>query len=106
MSLPGCPEVVLFVVVLLALEDRASTIELLGEDEAHHLVGECHVGEGDHCLGTLIDCLGETIRSADDKDEVAACRLALAEPSGKLDAAALLTTLVEQHETVLWLHIL
>lgn len=106
MSLPGCPEVVLFVVVLLALKDSAGAVELFDEDEAYHLMGERHAGKGDHRLGTFIDCFGETVRSADDEDEVAACGLTLAEPFGELDAAALLTALIEQDETVLWLHIL
>lgn len=106
MSLPGCPEVVLFVVVLLALEDRAGAVELLDEDEAYHLMGERHAGKGDHRLGTFVYSLREAVGTTDDEYEVAACCLPLAEPFGKLDAAPLLAALIEQDEIVLRLHIL
>lgn len=36
----------LFVVIGFALDDGAGAINLLGEDESHHLVGEGHLGEG------------------------------------------------------------
>ena len=32
----------LFVVIGFALDDGTSAIDLLGEDEAYHLMGECH----------------------------------------------------------------
>ena len=36
----------LFVVIGFAFDDGAGAINLLGEDESHHLVGEGHLGEG------------------------------------------------------------
>ena len=35
----------LLVVVRLAADDGAGAVDLLGEDETYHLVGECHSGE-------------------------------------------------------------
>ena len=42
-------------VIRFTLDDGTGTIESLGEDEAHHLVGESHLGEGNLLVGTAID---------------------------------------------------
>ena len=43
-----------FVVVRLAVEDGHGAVELLGEDEAYHLVRECHLRERDFLIGSGI----------------------------------------------------
>ena len=41
-------------VVRLPLDDGTGTIQLLGENHPHHLVGEGHLGEGNLFITTLI----------------------------------------------------
>ena len=87
-------------VIRFALDDGASTIERLGEDEAHHLVGEGHLGEGNLLVGSAIDGIGETVWATNDKDKSASrCLLAL-QPLGVFDASELLSMLIQQDDCV------
>ena len=61
----------LLVVILLPFYDCTRAIELLHEDEAHHLVGEREARERDLLVGTRIDRLGEAVGSSDGEDEAA-----------------------------------
>jgi len=61
----------LLVVVRLAFDDGASAVDLLGEDEAYHLVREGHLGEGKLFVGTGVDGRGEAVWASDDEDESA-----------------------------------
>lgn len=92
-------------VILLSFEDSAGPIKLLNEDEPHHLMREGHARKGDHGLRAFVHGFGEPVRPANDKDEVATGSLSLPEPFGKLDAASLLSTFVEEDKTVLGLNI-
>ena len=96
----------LLVVILLPLEDGAGTVELFYEDQTYHLMGEGHAGKRDHGLSPFVHRLRESVWSSDDKDKVAPGSLSLTKPSGELDAAALLATLVKEDETVLGLHLI
>ena len=53
----------------LAFDDGAGAIELLGEDEAHHLVAERHGREGEAFVGAGVDVGGESVGAADEEDE-------------------------------------
>ena len=87
-------------VVGFALDDGAGTIELLGEDQANHLVGKGEAGEGELLVGTLIDGRREAVGTANDKDQTTGCLLLLLQPAGKLHAAQLKAVLVEQDDVV------
>ena len=49
--------------------DGHGAVELFREDEADHLVGESHAGEGDFVVRPLVDFLGESVGTSDDEDE-------------------------------------
>lgn len=87
-------------VVGFALDDGAGTVELLGEDQANHLVGKGEAGEGELLVGTLIDGGGEAIGAANDKDQATGRLLLLLQPAGKLHAAQLKAVLVEQDDVI------
>ena len=87
--------------ILLALEDGARSVQLLHENEPHHVVGERHARQRYLVVGTLVDCLGETVRAAYHQHEVAPRGLPLAEPLGEVDASPLFATLIEKHQAVL-----
>ena len=42
-------------VIGFALDDGAGAVDLFGEDQADHLVGEGHLGEGQLLVGPCID---------------------------------------------------
>ena len=71
----------------LAFDDGAGAVDLFGEDQADHLVGEGHLGEGQLFVGSGIDGWGEAVGAADDEDEAAGGVTLLFQPAGKLDAA-------------------
>ena len=96
----------LLVVILLPLEDGAGTVELFYEDQTYHLMGEGHAGKRDHGLSPFVHRLRESVWSSDGKDKVAPGSLSLTKPSGELDAAALLATLVKEDEAVLGLYLI
>ena len=93
----------LLVVIRFTLDDSTCTIEGLGEDEAHHLVGESHLGEGNLLVGTAIDGIGEAVGTTDDEDESASRRLLALQPLGIFDASELLSVLIQQDDGVGWL---
>ena len=90
--------------ILLTFEDGAGSVELFGEDEAHHLVGEGHQGEGHHLLGAVVDGFGEAVGAADDEDEASAALLLLTQPCGEVEAPALDAVLVEEDNGVAGLY--
>ena len=90
-------------VIRFTLDDSTCTIEGLGEDEAHHLVGESHLGEGNLLVGTAIDGIGEAVGTTDDEDESASSRLFALQPLGIFDASELLSVLIQQDDGVGWL---
>ncbi len=87
-------------VVGLTFDDGAGAIDLLGEGEAYHLVGEGHLRETELFVGTAVNGGGEAVGASDDEDEAAGSLLLLFEPTGKLDAAVFLAMLVEQDDGV------
>ena len=96
----------LFVVVGLSFDDGAGAVQLFNENHPHHLVGECHLGERELFVATLIDRRGETIRSSDDEDQSSDGLLLLLYPCGEVDAAHLLPMLIQQYQEILCLHLL
>ena len=72
------------VVVGFAFEDGEGAVELFGEEEAYHLVGEGHLGDGKTAVGGFVGFGGESERPADHEHEVAHACIHLAEgmPSG------------------------
>ena len=92
-------------VIRFTFYNSTRSIESLGEDESHHLMGERHLGKRDFLVGTVIDRLRETVWSADDKDEAAGGGLLALQPLGVLDAPKLLSMFIEQHHGVGWLNL-
>lgn len=62
-----------FVVIGFTAEDGECAIDLLHEEETHHLVGEGHAREGEFLVGEGIDVGCESVGSSDDEDQ-SACR--------------------------------
>ena len=87
-------------VVGFTFYNSACAIERLGEDEAHHLVGEGHLGEGYLLVGTAVYGIGESVGAADDEDESASRGLLALQPLGILYASELLSVLIQQHHGV------
>ena len=83
------------------IEYRQGTIELLGKDDAHHLMREGHLRQGDLALGKTVDLGREAIGTTDDKDKAAAHGIhTLLKPLGEATRGELLTTLIEQDNMV------
>ena len=87
-------------VVRLAFDDGAGAVDLLGEDEAYHLVREGHLGEGELFVGTGVDGRGEAVWASDDEDESAGGVALLLQPAGELDTAKLAAMFVKQHDGI------
>ena len=86
--------------IRLSFYNGASAIECLGEDESHHLVGECHLGERELLVGAVVHSLRETVGAANHEHESSGSGLLALYPLGKLDAAELLSVLIHQHHGV------
>ena len=56
-------------VVGTAVQDAHGPVELLHEDEAHHLMGEGHAREGDFLLRRFVHPPGKTVRAAHHEDQ-------------------------------------
>ena len=82
-------------------QDGEGAVVLFDEDEAHHLVGEGHAGEGEAGVGGVIDGGREAVGSADDEDEAAGQRgHLLLQPLGKVGRGVLLAAFVEEDDVV------
>lgn len=82
-------------------EDGKGAIELLGEDDAHHLMGEGHLRKGYFALGKGIYLRGKSIRSSYNEDEATAHGIhSLLEPLRKAYGGELLATLIEQDDVI------
>ena len=91
----------LFVVIWLSLDDGAGTVELFGEDESYHLVGERETRQGYLFVGPLIDGRGEAVGTSDDEYQSAGCGTLVLQPLGEVGAGALLAPFVQQYDGVL-----
>ena len=88
-------------VVGFVVEDGEGAVELLGEDEADHLVREGHGGKGELLVGSGIDLGGEAVGTTNEEDEAACDGVLLAlHPLGELGAAKGLAVLIEEDEVV------
>ena len=87
-------------VIRFTFYNSARAIDGLGEDEAHHLVGEGHPGERNLLVGAVVDGLRETVGAADDEHQPAGRSLFPFQPLGKLHAAEFLSVLIHQHHGV------
>ena len=50
------------------VEDGECAVELLGKDDAYHLVREGHAREGYLAVGCGVHGIGEAVRATDDED--------------------------------------
>lgn len=66
------------VVVGEVVKDGVGAVELLGEEEADHFVGEGHPGEGHFFVGAGIYVRREAVRTSDDEDKPLADGMLLA----------------------------
>ena len=89
-----------FVVVRFALDNRAGTIDLLGEDDTYHLVGEGHSGKRYLTICPGIDGIAETVGTADDKDQLTGYALAVLHPGSEFDGAVFLSMLIHQDDGI------
>ena len=90
----------LFVVVGFAFDDGAGAVDLFGENEADHLVGEGELREGELFVGAGIDGGREAVGASDDEDETARGVALLFEPAGQFDAAIFVAVFVEQYDGI------
>ena len=86
--------------VRFTLDNCAGPVELLGKDQAHHLVGEGHLREGELLVGTGIDTVRKSVRATNDEDQPTGSLLLLREPAGKVDAAQFDAVFVEQNHGI------
>ena len=86
------------------VEYRQGAIELLGKDDAHHLVREGHARERYFALCSGIHGIGETVGTTDDEHQSFGYGVhALLQPVGKSYGSELLAALVEEDDVVAWL---
>lgn len=84
----------------------AGPIELLGEYQANHLMGERHQRERDLLVGPLVYALGKAVWASYYEDEASGGVAFALEPRRKLHAAVLFAVLVEQYHGVRWRELL
>ena len=96
----------LFVMIWLSLDDGAGTVELFGEDESYHLVGERETRQGYLFVGTLIDGRGEAVGASDDEHQSAGILLLLFKPAGQFHTAVFVAVFIEQDDMVRRLQLL
>lgn len=89
-----------FVVIRFSLDNRAGTIDLFGEDDTNHLVGEGHSGKRYLTICPGIDGIAETVGTADDKDQLTGYALAVLHPGCELDGAVFLAMLIHQDNRI------
>ena len=89
-----------FVVIRFTFNNSTRAIDLLGEGEPYHLMGESHLGEAELFVSSAIDGRRETVRTTDDENETSGGLLFLFQPACKLDAAVFLAVLIEQDDSV------
>ena len=91
----------LFMMIGFAAQDGHGAVELLDEEEAHHLVGEGHEGEGELFGGQGVDGGGESVGAADYEHEAPGhLALLLLKIGGKLDGTVFASSFVEEHDVV------
>lgn len=95
-----------FVVIRFSLDNRAGTIDLLGEDDTYHLVGEGHSGKRYLTICPGIDGIAEAVGTADDKDQLTGYALAVLHPGCELDGAVFLAMLIHQNDGIRGLELL
>ena len=84
-----------------APEDGHGAIELLHEEQAHHLMAERHAGKGHFLAGTLVDSGGETVGSTHHKHQPPRPGGATAfHVAGKFYGAKLLAAFIKQHQPI------
>lgn len=89
------------VVVGFAFEDGEGAVELFGEEEAYHLMGEGHLGDRKTAVGGFVGFGGESERPADHEHEVAHARIHLGlQKLGELRRAVFLAVLIQQNHAV------
>ena len=87
-------------VIGFTLNDGARPIELLNEEEPHHLVREGHFREREFFVGTFIDIAREAVGTTYDEHQPTGVLLGALKPLGKIHAPHFLAVLVEQYHIV------
>lgn len=87
-------------VVWLTFYYSASTIELFGKYQTHHLVREGKPREAQLVVGSLIDIWRETVGATYHKHQAARCLLSLFEPLGQFYASQLCSMFVQEHQRI------
>ena len=90
----------LFVMIWLTLDDGAGTVELFGEDESYHLVGEREARQGYLFVGPLIDGRGEAVGASDDEHQSAGILLLLLKPASQFYTTVFVAVFIKQHHMV------
>ena len=85
-------------VVGLASKNGHRAVDLLDGHYSYHLVGERHLREGEFAVCPLIDSRTETVRAADDEDQVFARAHFLLQEIRKLNGAELAAVFIEQED--------
>ena len=97
----GLPGGGLLVVVGQMVDDGEGAVVLLDKEEAHHLVGEGHGGQGDLVVGALIDIGGEAVGASHNEDYALGRAVVLTlYIGGKVEGAAQGAALVKEHYMV------
>ena len=85
--------------IRFAIHDREGTINLLDKEKAYHLMREGHLGQSDLFGSRRIDPIGESIGTADDKNQSFVGRMHfLFEVNRKLRRGELLSFLIKRSE--------
>ena len=92
--------------IRFAVQDGEGAIELLGEDESRHDMGEGELRKGDLEILTGIDCLGKAVGAADDEHQRLLPRVGLLlDELRKLFRSELPASFIEEHYHVAWLYL-
>ena len=84
----------------LTLNDCTSTIKLLKEDGAYHLMREGESRKRQLLVGTGIDSRRKTIGATDNKDKTTRDGLLFLKPLRQLNATRLTSMFIEQHNSI------
>lgn len=86
--------------IRFTFNNSTRAIDLLAEDEAHHLVRECHARQGNLIVGTIVHLLAEAVRSTDDEYQSACHLLLTLYPLCKLHRPEILAVLVKKYHSI------
>ena len=87
--------------IRFAVQDGHCSVDLLHEEHADHLVGECHLAQADLFVAPLMYGVREAVRSSNDEDEpFRSCCHLLLHPSSKVHACPFAAVFVEEYHVI------